>query len=61
MQIKCMQKEFVKTLRKSFGDSIYTRKINIVETEEDQSNPLNNIVEFNKSRPRLKEGKDISK
>ena len=61
MQIKCMQKEFVKTLRKGFGDSIYTRKINIVETEEDQSNLLNNIVEFNKSRPRLKEGKDISK
>ena len=44
---------------RSFGDSIYTRKINIVQAEEDQSNLLNNIIEFNdRSRQRLKEGKD---
>ena len=43
----------------SFGDSIYTRKANIVEGEKDQSNLLNNIIEFNNnSRPRSKEGKD---
>ena len=40
---------------RSFGDSIYPRKINIVEGEEGQRNLLNNIVEFdNKSRPRSK-------
>ena len=31
----------------SFGDSMYTRKANIVEAEEDQSNLLDNIVQFN--------------
>ena len=42
-----------------FGYSIYTRKANIAEVEEDQSNLLKNIVEFNnKSRPRSKGGKD---
>ena len=30
---------------RSFGDSIYTCKINLVEAEEDQINLLNNIVE----------------
>ena len=50
--------EQYKTIR-SFGDSIYTRKANIVEAEADQNNPLKNIVEFTeKSRPRSKEGKD---
>ena len=50
--------EQYKTIR-SFGDSIYTRKANIVEAEADQNNPLKNIVEFtDKSRPRSKEGKD---
>ena len=50
--------EQYETIR-SFGDSIYTRKANIVEAEVDQNNPLKNIVEFTeKSRPRSKEGKD---
>ena len=45
-----------------FGYSIYTRKANIAEVEEDQSNLLKNIVEFNnKSRPRSKGGKDKNK
>ena len=36
-----------------------THKANMVELEEDKSNLLNNILEFNnKSRPRSKEGKD---
>ena len=44
-------------ITRSFGDSIYTCKPNIVEAEEDQSNLLKNIVEFNdKSRPRTKQG-----
>ena len=43
----------------SFGESIYAGKITIGEAEEDQSNLLKNIVEFNeKSRPKTKEGKD---
>ena len=42
----------------SFGESMYTQKASIVEAEEDQSNLLKNIVEFNnKSRPKKKEGK----
>ena len=42
-----------------FGYSIHTRKANIAEVEEDQSNLLKNIVEFNnKSRPRSKGGKN---
>ena len=41
-----------------FDDTIYTRQINIVQAEKNQSNLLNNIVEFKKSRPKLKEGKD---
>ena len=50
--------EQYETIR-SFGNSIYTRKANIVEAEADQNNLLKNIVEFNeKSRPRSKEGKD---
>ena len=40
---------------KSFGHSIYTQKINIVEAEVGQNNLLSNIVEFNnKFKPRLK-------
>ena len=36
---------------RSFSESIYTRKASIVEAEEDQSNLLENLVEFNnKSR-----------
>ena len=47
---------------KSFGDNIYTGKINIDEAEMDQSNLFKNIVEFNnKSRPRTTEGKDKKK
>ena len=43
---------------RSFGESIYTGKAKLVEAEEDQSNLLKDIVEFdNKSRPRTKEGK----
>ena len=38
---------------RSFGDNIYTGKINIDEAEMDQSNLLKNIIGFkNKSRPR---------
>ena len=41
------------------SDINYTCKINIAEAEEDLSNELNDIVEFNKkSKPRPKEGKD---
>ena len=43
----------------SFGESMYTQKASIVEAEEDQSNLLKNMVEFdNKSRPKNKEVKD---
>ena len=38
---------------RSFGESIYTSKASIVEAEEDESNLLKNLVEFNiKSRPK---------
>ena len=44
---------------RSFGDSIYTGKINIDDVEMDQSNLLENMVKFiNKSRPRSKEDKE---
>ena len=44
---------------RSFGKNIYTRKAKIFESEEDQSNLLQNIIEFNnKSRPRTTEGKN---
>ena len=47
-----------KDLRYNFGDSIYTVKINIDEAEMDQSNLLENMVNFNnKSKPKTKEGK----
>ena len=46
-------------IKRSFGDNIYTVKINIDKAEIDQSNLFKNIVEFNhKSRPRTIEGKD---
>ena len=36
----------------SFGDSIYTGKTNIDKTERDQSNLLENIIQFlKKSKP----------
>ena len=42
---------------RSFGDNIYTGKINIDEAEMDQNNQLENMMEFNdKSIPRSKEG-----
>ena len=42
----------------SVSESIYTRKASRVEAEKDQSNLIENMVEFNdKSRPRSKEGK----
>ena len=38
-----------------FGDSIYTRDVNLVYAEEDPSNLSKDVVEFNnKSRIRLK-------
>ena len=41
----------------SFGESTYNHKVNVTEAEGDQSNLLNNIVEFNdKSKTRSKEG-----
>ena len=47
--------EQVKTI-KSFGDRIYTGKIIIDESEIDQRNLLENMVEFNnKSKPKTKE------
>ena len=47
------------TAIRSFGESIYTGKIDIDEAEMDQSNLLKNLVRFNNnSRPRTKEGKD---
>ena len=43
----------------SFGASIYTGEIAIDEAQMDQSNLLENKVEFNdKSRPRKKQGKE---
>ena len=43
----------------SFVESTYTGKIATDEAEEDQSNLLKNIVEFNeKSKPRTEEGRD---
>ena len=43
----------------SFGDSIYTGKISIDEAEMDQTNLLDNVVNFkNISRPRSIEDKD---
>ena len=47
---------------RSFGESIYSGKINIDEAEMDQSSLLKNLVGFkNKSRPRTIEGKDKKK
>ena len=44
---------------KSFGDNIYTGKIIIDEAERDQSDLLENMVEFDeKRRTKAKEGKD---
>ena len=46
------------TLR-SFGDSIYNGKVRIDEAEMEQTNLLENIVNFsNKSKPRSKRDKD---
>ena len=43
---------------RSFGENTTSGKIAISETDENQSNLLENIVEFiNKSRTRTKEGK----
>ena len=42
----------------SFGENIISGKITINDADEDQSNLLENIVEFNKnSRPRTKDCK----
>ena len=44
---------------KSFGDDVYTDKINIDETEMDQNNLWKNTVKFyNKSRTKMLENKD---
>ena len=54
---KCDIQQY-ETIR-SFGESIYTDKININEAEMDQSNLLEKMVKSNnKSRPKNKEGKD---
>ena len=43
---------------RSFGDSIYTFKINIDKAEMDQRSLLEKMVKFNnKSKPKTKEGK----
>ena len=45
--------------QKNYTQDFHTRKARIVEVEEDQSNLLKNIVEFNnKFRPITKKGKD---
>ena len=61
--LKCKTNKYLfdfqqfETIR-SFGNSIYTGKINIDEPEMDQSNLLENIVKFNnKFKPKTKEGK----
>ena len=61
--LKCRAKHYIydfqqyETLR-SFGDSIYSGKIEWTKAEMDQSNLLKNVVEFcNKSRPRTVEDK----
>ena len=43
---------------RSFGDSIYNGKINIKEAEMKQTDLLENIINFKKSRPRTKKEKD---
>ena len=43
---------------RSFGDCIYNGKINIKEAEMKQTDLLENIINFNKSRPRTKKEKD---
>ena len=48
---------FSKTIR-SFGDNIYSGKININEAEMDQTNLLENLVEFDsKSGPKQKKAR----
>ena len=45
---------------RSFGDSIYTGKINIDEVERDQGDLFEKITQFNnKHKPKRKEGKNI--
>ena len=62
--LKCKAKKYIYDFQqyettRSFGDNIYTGKINVDEAEMDQSNIIKNIVEFNyKSRPRIIEAKD---
>ena len=47
---------------RSFGESIYTGKINTDESEMDQSNLLKNSAEFReRSRPKPTEGKNFKK
>ena len=47
---------------RSFGDNIYTGKVNIDEAQMDQSNLLINWEEFSeKSKSRTKEDKDKKK
>ena len=48
----------LETIR-SFDDNIYNSKIGINEVEMDQTNLLENMIEFNnKSRPKTKDGQD---
>ena len=47
---------------RSFGENIISSKITISEVDEDQSNLLKNIVDFDKNiRPRTKEGRTKKK
>ena len=45
-------------MKRSFADNIFRGKVTKSEAEQDHSNLLEDMVEFNnKSRPRTKEGK----
>ena len=68
MKFENVKKNYIKKLKyeadkyldslQQFQHSIYTGKSNIDETEIDQSNLLENVVEFNnKSKPKAKERK----
>ena len=43
---------------RSFGDNVYTRKINLDEARMDQSNLLENMVKFNTKLDQKKEDKE---
>ena len=61
--MKCETNKYVYNIRefeaiRFFDDSNFSGKVTIIQAEENQSNPLENIVEFKrKSGPRKNEGK----